>query len=673
MKHKLFLTLVVCLLFSSQITHAEPTKNPCSSTSNQTETDRTDPSSSSAEEEDDGQLTPDTSHIFTELQDGGTSVIRPDQAPQLNGQEFITAGGIKIKSGERGENLVPRLLLNTGNVNGEIAINEGIILRNSLNLSPAQSLSPEERPQVYFKCLTICYGEVTFENLHIKGKIKVENGSKVNFKNCIVEDIKDTQEISCSVEINSGSSGNFENCTFKGNGLCGVLVDRSNAKFLECTMNRDSDKGTDIVVRSCYAEEMASRKGIQVVKCKFLGSSHNGIQLFQKSRAIVDDCEFIGCRFGVIVLDNSDAEVKKSKFDACHGNNIICKDSSKMRINNCQFNNMESTGVSAINSEIFVADCEFNNTKGNGINLTSSNGEVSKCNFKTFALPAIRLGGHNNSLKISDSLVEGMCNAGNIVVRDKCRAILENIILKGYTSNNPIISCSDFAKMTINNISFEEPEKLAQIMVFNAAKITFENEAPKNRKILCLNYDYNSSYRNMLETESFRRSLNSNNILLVEEKTEGEINLKGISENVLERRAITSEIQIPALLPDKQTQILIGNSCAHPVNICPNCNDICECKIIDGTFIRNCSKCDKEFPSECLCPLCKSQLNGVIRRFKSSDTCIICNDEFADWVAVPCGHVVIGENCVVSCIEHNNGKCPLCRAAGCSCFKKIFL
>lgn len=581
-------------------------------------------------------------------------------------QPITIAGGINVQS----EGQCPEYFLNAEEINGQTRCEDPIFFRSNMKISGNE----QNHPKLYLKWLTISQADVTFENLDIEGKIQVTAKSKITFKNCTINGTPVDNSMpknECGVEIFANSSGVFENSILQGGSkTCVAVRDRSHATFSDCTISNPNNTGILIIDKS---------ENIKITRCKFLNCPKFAVYLYKNSTADIDECEFQDpAEFkgkAIFALTGCKATVNKSKFIGCKNGAIACADSSNMKVTECNFNDIGSSAVHGMkNSQICVSDCNFKNIEGNGVNYDNSGGMTLNCNFDTINFPAIAIFEKNGNPKISNCVITGDPRLFPIVIRNGAEPILEDITFKKFTSKHPLISCSDFAKPTITNLKFEDSNELPRIMVYNGAVI--KDKSMSNRKTIFLNYNEDTQYHSIFDNGDFMKQFDSSKCIVVEKKTDGKFSISG-DFDVNACKGFTIR---PSMLPLKSenantnaTKInerFVYSNCAHTANICPDCGKMCKIDIFGDQFRRVCDTCNSEFLSATyFCPLCETP-NQKLSKVFEVDKCLICLENPATCIALPCGHKSVCDECSHDCIQ-NKKQCVTCRSK-ILCFRHDF-
>ncbi len=180
----------------------------------------------------------------------GCLTTREFEFPEATTSEIQIEGGIKIKY--TGINPLPTLFTR--------AKNDGIqtICREQIDFGSGKveiSGDPSNHPKLYFERFNIYSGEVTFENIDIRGRINLRNLGNVTFKNCTLDgsNIDSNKQNESFIKLNEKSSATFENCKIQGNSKANVLVGSgSKASFYDCTISNTSEDGLGILA-TAYA------------------------------------------------------------------------------------------------------------------------------------------------------------------------------------------------------------------------------------------------------------------------------------------------------------------------------------------------------------------------------------------------------------------------------------
>lgn len=583
-------------------------------------------------------------------------LAKSSSTSSTNPQPITIAGGIKVQSTGQ----CPGYFLNAKEINGQTRCENPIFFRSNMKISGNE----QNHPKLYLKWLTISQADVTFENLDIEGKIHVKAGSKITFKNCTINGTPVDNSMpnnECGVKIFANSSGVFENSILQGGSkTCVAVMGKSEATFSDCTISNANNVGILVTDES---------KNI-VTRCKFLNCPQFAVYLYKNSTANINECEFQDpAEFkgkAIFALANCEATVNKSKFIGCKSGAITCADSSNIKVTECNFNDIGSSAVHGMkNSQICVSDCNFKNIEGNGVNYENSGGMALNCNFDTIKFPAIAIFEKNGNPKISNCVITGDTSLFPIVIRNGAKPILEDITFKKFTSKHPLISCSDFAEPTITNLKFEGSNELPRIMVYNGAVI--KDKSMSNRKTIFLNYNEESQYHSIFDNENLMKQFDPSKCIVVEKKTDGKLESPGdVGVNTYEEVTILSSM-LPLKSKNANTNAtkinerFVYSNCAHTANICPDCGNMCRVSVVGDLFRRVCDTCNSAFLSATyFCPLCETP-NQKLSKVFEGDKCLICLENPATCIALPCGHKSVCDECSHDCIQ-NKKECPECRS-----------
>lgn len=248
----------------------------------------------------------------------GCLTTREFEFPEATTSEIQIEGGIKIKY--TGINPLPTLFTR--------AKNDGIqtICREQIDFGSGKveiSGDPSNHPKLYFERFNIYSGEVTFENIDIRGRINLRNLGNVTFKNCTLDgsNIDSNKQNESFIKLNEKSSATFENCKIQGNSKANVLVGSgSKASFYDCTISNTSEDGLEILA-TAYAGSAGDDYNHSFAKILIREGSRNIIT--------IDRCKFLDCRnSAVFLLKNSDANITDSEFlntgRGAHANSGSC-------------------------------------------------------------------------------------------------------------------------------------------------------------------------------------------------------------------------------------------------------------------------------------------------------------------------------------------------------------
>lgn len=532
--------------------------------------------------------------------------------------------------------------------NEKFIYSEPLFLRSSTVIS---SVDPDMRQKVHFNRLTISSSSpVIFENLDISGTIHVTCRSKVIFRNCNIHNIDNND---CAVEIFSNSSGLFENCSFDSNSKsCVAIRDRSHACFNKCSITHSHEAGILVMDLS----------SIQVFNCDFTQCQKFAIYPYRKSLAFLQNCTFHDMSGkAIFTLNDTNIKIQECQFDRCQNGALSIAESGEAQIIGCGFKNVNAGVISLFkNSRVQVSNCDFQQiTNGNGINFDFSTGEVQNCTFDTLDFPAIYVSGSGSNPVIQNCTIKNVSNGSFISIRCNATPVFKDTHIEGFTSEIPVISCSDFSGSVFQGIDFEISDKTPEIMVFNAAKV----------KVVPSPTCQTVCFHENGKIEEHRFSSSPKYCLHVCEKTFGQTVVLPPTNDPIMPEFIDIKSIKNYECPDIK---VVSCSCGHPINICPKCgnhdhdvfnfngeNLICKnCGIID--FKNNMFKCN----------ICKMKISKTVRQFEDNDVCAICLENPSNTVFLPCGHKCVCYGCANRCMCHKK-ICPICQAKT-ACFRYDF-
>lgn len=548
--------------------------------------------------------------------------------PALSIEDTIT-----IKS-----SMIPENLKAPTVSDGDLSYPTELFLRSPTMIS---SNNPSVRPKVHFNWLTISAASpVVFENLDISGKIQITAHAKVIFRNCNIHNLDHNE---CVVEIFDNSSGLFENCSLDNDlKVCVVIRDRSFAYFNRCTVDHSANTG--ILVQDSSS--------IQAFNCDFSRCTRYAIYLFRGGKAFLQNCTFHNISGKPIFsLNNSEVEARGCHFDTCQGGAICMAESSKLQIMECDFQNIDGCAISLLkDSSTKVSDCMFEQINGNGVNFDISTGEVTDCTFDSFNFPAISVSGLNANPTIKRCTIRNVSEHSFIAVRCNAAPIFEDIHIGGFTSETPVISCSDFSGSVFKGIDFDISDKTPEIIACNAAKVKVV-PSPKC-KVECV-------HENGHMEEYFPVIGDHEYCLRIFERTSSQAMMLPPTNTHIYPEFIDIQNVQQYEHPDAK---VISCLCGHTITSCPICkshdhdvftfdgeNLICKnCGVLD--FKHNAFKCS----------LCKFPIRKVLRPFDDNDTCVICLENSPNVIFLPCGHKCTCHECTHECIRHKK-ICPICQ------------
>lgn len=575
-------------------------------------------------------------------------------------------------------NNVPEYLTDAKVCDGKISVENEIFFNNSNMEISATDPSAKERPKIYFEQLNIANRRnVIFENLDISGFVQITGNANVTFKNCTINATKD-----CGVCIQGNSSCNFQNCKLQGGrSACVYVKEISNASFTACEIRNANNIGILVGKVSPADASIMDRSKAELCGCKFQEYKGCAIYVCNGAAALAyDQCEFAKSNGGAIILKNAASTVvNESKFDGCGKTAIMCTNSSITMGKGCEFSNLKQTAVRGSGkSKINIFNCKFTNIPGNAIFYDASTGMVRGCTFinNNTDYPAICVCNCGSSPSISECSIEGPLNCSAIAIRSKATPIIKNITIKNFNCKYPIISCSDFSNPTIDNIKLEDSEQLPRILLSNGAEIQCEALMPE-RKTIVLNYTGGTVYHSMIDNKDFMAQFNPAKDLIIEKKVYPPQNEKTENPNITEIEInpsmLSPKVTFSKLCEnDEATQLypqLISDNCAHTLNVCNHCGNMCEASVNPQTkqFKRKCGVCKEETITKMNCPICELPFKNLINVFKSECILGVSEEEGpAQWIALPCGHKSLCDKCFEAYIKESgkNSVCPYCQAKG---------
>jgi hypothetical protein len=465
----------------------------------------------------------------------------------------------------------------------------------------------------------ISEGELLLRDLTLSSHIQVLKGAAVKCTNVFfappprrtdpVLDILNRSRISlhnckflspgkAALSLRTQSRADVTSCFFEGDSNTTILEMEKSALFLSDCEFRENAKF------SVYATDPQSKTEIR--DCRFLTNGGKGILGVKRSIVTVVGCTFQDLIGGITVAECSQLEISNSRFQTLKGTCIL----------------------STRNSQFQVSNCSFEGPEGNGIQIESSKGNVMNCNFRECSFPPIAVYGVASDPIISDCAI-AKCGRNGIVAREGCSPRFLRVSLREL--NAPAIAVSDYSRAYFWRCKVEKIEGQL-IVACTAAEPTFVECqfecAPKVPLFSMLTESRVSFRKNVFAVIEKRIKIRAEEIK-ADDFIENRIDFNGKKRRLdLLHRVVGDEMDDPEFVISED-----GYEIEPGIRGDPNDSKISS-KIVGIP----------EF-----CPH-----GGEIE----SCVCLRCNQEKAEWMCSPCGHLVLCRKCA----EEKVKICPLCFA-----------
>ncbi|KAK8876239.1 hypothetical protein M9Y10_006433 [Tritrichomonas musculus] len=415
---------------------------------------------------------------------------------------------------------------------------------------------------------------------------------------------------------------------------------------------------------------------VTVTDSNFHDSSGNGFYVYDQSSIEISNCKFSKTVYSSIFATNSQSVVRKCEFKDIKKNGVSIESTEDFLIEKNHFYDIEDTAIRIFSHSTGVVDGnKIHNLDGNGINCNESKVTIKNNELFDLLYPAIAIISNSTSI-ISGNIVNNIKYSG-IVARGAKDVKIEGSKIKDVKESG--ISISDTLKAVILNNEIDNCE-VAAIEGYNSSVLSiYDNNISNIRKYAFLVFT-----SGIMEAKNNKIDHIGDKMVKLAYKGGGEFYDNQV-ENCEEQCdcQTTSNYffkgngQFKGVTNDptrvQRNIVELGKPFVDTSLRCLKCNE----KQRDH-YLLDCGH--KVYCKECAmmahqnkenCPLCRFPITGVSGGFGVSkdEMCIICFENKADSIILPCGHMGVCSVCLENWYK-NKKSCPICRTEPCF-YKKI--
>ena len=520
-----------------------------------------------------------------------------------------------------------------------------------------------EGQNVEIECdyLLVLSKNVTLKGLRFKCSVLVNGVSKFHMDNCSIYDPNPAEG---SLYLRSCSNVVLNDISILNSGKVNPM------QILDSSVMASNLKLANSSETLLVCHQNSS---LVLSNSKFENGEANAINVSESSITIVN-CKISNIKYPALYLSNSKVIAKKNQFDNVEQNCISVNECNNFKL---EENEITSIGGSAISimdeSSGTITNNVISNYGGNGIFVSKSSNVVAKCNEL--------LGGKYPGIAILiDSKAELINNKiyrsefSGICVRGANNVLIDSCSISN--SSECGISISDTKKCIIKNNKFEKCN-YSIIESYNRSNVIFENNEANNIGqfgFLVFSRGTIEATNNKISNVdtlaklSYRGSaiITNNQVKNCKKQSICETSGKYLFKNNGNFSPCTND---PTIANENNIKV---DPPFEEIHLCLKCkkNKRTHFLMKCGHFVY-CSECAKSAlkNNEC-CPLCRFPIDSISPGYESAEDnkCVICLENEADCVIVPCSHLGYCEECLIQWFKRNQ-TCPTCRNSSMSFIK----
>lgn len=405
-------------------------------------------------------------------------------------------------------------------------------------------------------------------------------------------------------------------------------------------------------------------------------SKANGIYSGSQISIEIINCTFSEIDYPAIFVEGTHCIVKDCTFDQVGQDGIALHSSTDFLIENNKFSQIKGSAVSAGDeSKGVITANTIMSADGNGIFVKKSEAEIKKNVIHNTVFPAVALIMKSKASLFDNKIFKIEYNG--VAVRGATDVKIERNDIKDVKESG--ISISDTDKCIVKKNVIKNCQ-IAAVEVYNKSRVeVFENIIQNIEKhaFLVFTSGYLKSEKNSIEDVK-------NSMVKLAFKGSGDFCNNAVSNCLNQCDIQTSSPfyfafngQFMGLTNQKNLasdDVVFDELKVDDRNtFCMKCGvKKSDCYVLDCGHKIFCKECaDLALKNGENCPLCRFPIVNVSNGFGVSkdEACIICCENSADCIILPCGHMGVCSTCLESWFQTKQ-ICPICRAEN-SIYKKI--
>lgn len=498
---------------------------------------------------------------------------------------------------------------------------------------------------------TLYLSSITFET-----SLLVKDSKHFSISNCTV---KNSTSDNGAISIIGCENAQIDNITIKDSQSTGLLISNSIVSI----------NNLQIYNTNNFLIKLQYESYVTIKNSHLHHSEKDGIVIFKQTVVEITNVTFFDIKKCGVYSEDSQCTVKNCTFQNIIDSSILFSNTNDFRVENNRITESKNTAICIKDeSRGTVIDNTIDTVEGNGILAAFSDVLIKNNIIKNSSFPAIGLV-DKSSATLQNNKIEKVTENG-ICIRRVVHAELEGNEIN--ETGKCGISISDTKSCFIHNNKINNC-KSSSIEAFNNSIVTIKEN-------IITNINENAFYsflKSSMHTENneindigqslAKLELNgggefiNNRILNCSNQFEGKnpsffyFSKNGTFQGITNEK---SRIDEKVLLVESQNEKEDDNK------LCLKCE-----KNKRNYFLLPCGH--KALCKECAekalsnnenCPLCNLAFSQISNSFNVNDdkTCIICCDNQADCIILPCGHVVACSSCLKNWFD-SNPICPFCR------------
>lgn len=406
---------------------------------------------------------------------------------------------------------------------------------------------------------------------------------------------------------------------------------------------------------------------LTITDSQFYNTQSNGIYVRSQSVIDIENCSFKNTSYPALFVNDSQITALNNKFENIDQSSISVTSSKDFRIERNEFTRVNNSAISITQDSYgVISENTFTKVGGNGIFCSESKVEI-KANLMTDVtfpgVAAIK----NSSAVITNNKIKGVEYSGLSVRGAKDVKIENNEISEVKQSG---ISVSDTEKCVITGNVIQNCG-ITAIESYNRSNVLASN----NKIVNPGKFAFITFTSGVMKADHNKIDGVQNAMVRLTYKGGGEFVENEVKNCPNQCECLTTSFfyfakngQFKGVTNDpskKSKNVDLDNSyLENDGGLCLMCKKKDrDCYLLECGHQVYCTECAKKALEEKQrCPLCRFPIEKVSSGFKVSDddTCIVCVENKADCMILPCGHVGLCEKCLQNWLKEKNC-CPICR------------
>lgn len=545
---------------------------------------------------------------------------------------------------------------------GEITITASILQTNGkFSLTSSCNITSNCNTTIKSEIFEITGSSISISYINFQTSILIEDANNISMKKCTLTKSKSLEG---AFSICNSKNVTLSNITINDTvDIPGIFIYRNSYVTADNLLMHDLNKTFVAVNGGSF---------LSITDSVFHHSKGNSFYVASQSSIEIFNCSISYTEYPALFIRDSQCVVKSSTFQNTAENAISIHSSPDFLIEKNTISQVKDTAIQISNESTgIIKNNSIYDVEGNGIYSNNSILQIKDNEIFDLVYPAIAIATKSKASLIGNKVYN--VKYSGICIRNAKEVTIENSQIKNI--NETGISISDTDKCVIKNNQITNCD-INSIEAYNRSNVFIDNNIISHIGKHAFNV-FASGY---MKAENNKINDVKDGMVKMSYKGGGDFINNRITNCLKQKDCQTSSFYFLAKNGDfknvtndpsrlsNDNLITLEDSYAEKDDLCIKCK-----KKKRNCYLLHCGH--KAYCQECAelalkngekCPLCRFPIMSVSNGFgiNNDDSCIICCENHADCIILPCGHMGTCSTCLENWFNSSQS-CPICRAEPC--------